>query len=69
MLNKTTENAAVSGLLYIVLVPPEVTLKSARAAPDSVNIGELLLKSALTVAFENYHFCFSTLLLSRTLCH
>lgn len=44
MLNKTTENAAVSGLLYIVLVPPEVTLKSARAAPDSVNISELLLK-------------------------
>lgn len=58
MLNKTTVNAAASGLLYIVLVSPVVTLKSATAAPDCVSVNELLLLLALTVPLRATTFGF-----------
>lgn len=70
MLNKTTENAAASGLLYIVLVSPTVTLKSARAIPDCTSVSELLLMLVSShCSIESYHVWFPSLFLSGALGH
>lgn len=70
VLNKTTENAAASGLLYIVLVSPTVTLKSARATPDCVSVSKLLLMLVSShCSIESYHVWFPSLFLSGALCH
>lgn len=70
MLNKTTENAAASGLLYIVLVSPTVTLKSARAIPDCASVSELLLMLVSShCSIESYHVWFPSLFLSGALGH